>query len=80
MACRYSQIHGLDYHKTYAPTVNNVVVFILLQLIASRKVFAGSVYLSAAFLKGEQDNKLFAWLPAELCDNNIPLRVEVKSN
>jgi hypothetical protein len=77
VACGYSQIHGLDYHDTYAPIVNNVVVFILLQLIASRKLFAGSVDESAAFLEGEQENKLFAWLPAELCDNNIPIRVEV---
>ena len=53
VACGYSQIHGLDYHETYAPTVNNVVVFILLQLIASRKLFAGSVDVSAAFLEGE---------------------------
>jgi hypothetical protein len=53
---------------------------ILLQLIASRKLFAGSVDESAAFLEGEQENKLFAWLPAELCDNNIPIRVEVLRN
>ena len=80
VGCGYSQIHGLDYHETYAPTVNNVVVFILLQLIASRKLFAGSVDVSAAFLEGEQDNKLFAWLPAEICEDNIPLRVEVLRN
>ena len=57
-----------------------MVVFILLQLIASRKLFAGSVDVSAAFLEGEQENKLFAWLPAELCENNIPIRVEVLRN
>ena len=56
-------------------SVNNVVVFILLQLIASKKLFAGSVDVSAAFLEGEQENKLFAWLPAELCEDNIPIRV-----
>jgi hypothetical protein len=80
VACGYSQIRGLDYHDTYATTVINVVVFILLQLIASRKLFVGSVDVSAAFLEGEQDNKLFAWLPSELCDNNIPIRVEVLRN
>jgi hypothetical protein len=80
VACGYSQIHGLDYHDTYAPTVNNVVVFIILQLIASRRLFAGSVDVSAAFLEGEQENKLFAWLPAELCEDNIPVRVEVLRN
>ena len=49
VACGYSQIRRLDFHDTHAPTVNNVVVFILLQLIASRKLFAGSVDVSAAF-------------------------------
>ena len=76
VACRYSQINGFDYHDTYAPTVDTVVVFTLLQLIALRKLFAGSVYVSAAFLEVEQDNKLFAWLSAKLCDDNIPLRVQ----
>ena len=56
------------------------LVFILLQLIVSRKLFAGSVDVSAAFLEGEQENKLFAWLPAELCGSNIPIRVEVLRN
>ena len=28
VACGYSQIRGLDYHDTYAPTVNNVVVLV----------------------------------------------------
>ena len=41
VACRYSQINGFDYHDTYAPTVDTVVVFTLLQLIALRKLFAG---------------------------------------
>ena len=49
-------------------------------MVASRKLFAGSVDVSAAFIEGEQENKLYSWLPAELCEDNIPLKVEVLRN
>ena len=58
----------MDTHEPYAVTVNNVV--------ASRKLFAGSVDVSAAFIEGEQENKLYSWLPAELCEDNIPLKLK----
>lgn len=76
VACGYSQIKGVDYLETYAPTVSTVVVLIAIQIGAMYGFKFAQFDVSAAFLEGKNDFKNFARLPAALGG----LRVEVIGN
>ena len=80
VVCGYSQIKGIDYFDTYAPTTNMVVVFILLYIAAMGQYEMSSFDVSAAFLEGVNDVIQYAWIPAELCANNTATRVKVVGN
>ncbi len=76
VACGYSQIKGVDYEETYAPTVSTVVTFIAIQVGAMYGMEFSSFDVTAAFLEGKNDFQNFARLPKELGG----LRVEVIGN
>ena len=81
VACGYSQIYGLDYRETYAPTTSIVVVFILFHIAAMFDMHVGVFDVSAAFLEGKNDFEQYAVLPKELSPGGkIALRVKVVGN
>ena len=80
VVCGYSQIKGVDYYDTYAPTTNIVVVFILLSIATMGRYEMSTFDVSAAFLEGVNDVIQYAWIPAELCANNTATRVKVIGN
>ena len=80
VVCGYSQIKGIDYLDTYSPTTTTAVVFFLLHYCSVHKWHSATFDVSSAYLEGDADVKLFAWLPAVIMKDNIPYRVEIKGN
>jgi hypothetical protein len=77
----YSQIYGLDYLETYAPTVSLLTVLLLFWMAAHYIMFSAIFDVSGAFLEGVQDIQQFAVLPKELFPEDYDrLRVEVIGN
>ncbi len=78
VVCGYSQIPGVDFQETYAPTTNNIVTSIVCQVCTARGYFMATFDVTAAFLEGTADCKLFARLPTCISPNNE--RVEIVGN
>ena len=77
----YSQIQGLDYLETYAPTANLLTIFVMFWMAAHLSLYKAIFDVSGAFLEGVQDIQQFARLPKELFPINFnQLRVEVLGN
>lgn len=76
VACGYSQIFGLDYQDTYAPTASTSAVMVVIQLGAMRCLKFSEFDVTAAFLEGKNDFPNFARLPKYLGG----VRVEVVGN
>ena len=77
VACGYSQIYGVDYQETYAPTASTTVVLMMIQLAAMRGLLFSEFDVTAAFLEGKNDFPNFARLP-KIVGNGM--RVEVVGN
>jgi hypothetical protein len=81
VVCGYSQIKGVDYTNTYAPTTTPYMVFLLLQIATIYQFAKAKFDIGAAFLEGRQDIKQYARLPAEIYPEGVrPARVEIKGN
>ena len=80
VVCGYSQIKGIDYNDTYSPTTTTPVVFYLLHYCSTFHMHMAIFDVSSAYLEGEADVKMYAWLPKELCADEIPVRVEILGN
>ncbi len=82
VACGYSQIKGVDYQETYAPTTSVVLVNIVFHIGALYKLIFALFDVTAAFLEGLNDYQQFARLPPDLFPsaNSKGLRVEVIGN
>lgn len=80
VVCGYSQVYGLDYTDTYSPTTSTPIVLFILHIAASRGWKISAFDISAAYLEGKADTKMFAWLPGELMENGQRTRVEIKGN
>jgi hypothetical protein len=82
VACGYSQIYGIDYKETYAPTTSCVAVFLMFQIGTSNNCKFAMFDVSAAFLEGKNDFKQFARMPPALFPSadGKGLRVEVIGN
>ena len=76
VACGYSQIYGVDYLETYAPTASTSAVLLAIQIGAMRGMTFSEFDVTAAFLEGKNDYRNFARLPAILGG----VRVEVVGN
>ncbi len=71
VVCGYSQIPGVDFQETYAPTTNNIVTSIVCQVCtAMMDLFMATFDVTAAFLEGTADRKLFARLPSCISATN----------
>lgn len=80
VVCGYSQRKGIDYFETYSPTTTTTTVFMILALAGIRNGFLCSFDVSAAFLEGKADTKMFAWLPKSIDMDNISKRIEILGN
>jgi reverse transcriptase-like protein len=75
----FTQIKGVNYNETYAPTTSTSVVLVLFQLAVINKMDLSSFDVTAAFLEGKNDYPNFAWLP-EGFGQFGGMRVEVVGN
>jgi len=73
----FTQIYGIDYLETYAPTTSVMVIFILFTFAAVMKSILANFDVTAAFLEGQNDYEQYCWLPSELFSNNISKRVRI---
>ena len=64
--CGYSQIKGLDYLETYAPTPAISTIFMLAHIAKVRRYTMASFDVSGAFLEGKNDFEMYCYLPKEL--------------
>jgi hypothetical protein len=78
VVCGYSQIPGVDFQETYAPTTNNIVTSIVSQVCTAMDLFMATFDVIAAFLEGTADRRLFARLPS--CISATYQRVEIIGN
>ena len=62
----YSQIYGIDYEQTYAPTVPIVVVLNLLFLCGHLNLHNAIFDVTAAFLEAYNDFEQYCYLPKGL--------------
>ena len=65
VGCGYSQIKFRDYDETYAPTIETVIILVVMHLGSSQKMHMGTFDVSGAFLEAYNDYKNYAWLPVE---------------
>jgi hypothetical protein len=84
VACGYSQIYGIDYKDTYAPTTSTLLVNLLFHLGAMFKLEFALFDVTAAFLEGKNDVVQYARLPFN-CDGTTAakgqgMRVRVVGN
>jgi hypothetical protein len=80
VVCGYSQIYGLDYKETFAPTIGIDIVFILCMIAASEDLFIAVSDVSGAFLEGKADIMQYCRLPKEISEGGISQRVQIKGN
>ena len=59
----FTQIKGINYNETYAPTTSTMVVFVVMNLAVIMKLDLSSFDVTAAFLEGKNDYPNFAWIP-----------------
>ena len=59
----FTQIKGVNYNETYAPTTSTSVVLVVLQLAIILRMDLSSFDVTAAFLEGKNDYPNYAWLP-----------------
>lgn len=64
--CGYSQIFGLDYKHTYAPTVPMVVVFVVFYISGHFHLQNSIFDVTAAFLEAYNDYEQYCYLPKGL--------------
>lgn len=76
VVCGYSQIKGIEYMDTYAPTTLTLVVNIVIHLIGHLKLFTGDFDVGGAFLECLNDFVNYGWLPPEL-NGGIRMRVRL---
>jgi len=65
VACGYSQILGLDYDETYAPTAKYKSLCIVLHLAAVFGWYIDGIDVENAFLESEIDKEIYMTLPIE---------------
>ena len=58
MACGYSQIPGVDFQNSYAPTINDISGRLLIILMIMKGYEARLVDVETAFLYGELEEVL----------------------
>ena len=77
VACGYSQVKGVNYNSTYAPTPSMLSVKLLFNLSAILKLHVCSFDVHGAFLEGENDYPNFIHLPGILFSDGMKRRFRV---
>jgi len=80
VVCGYSQRKNIDYFDTYSPTTTVTTVFALLCLAGHLKAHLCTFDVSAAFLEGRADTRMFAWLPCDIDHEGVSKRIEILGN
>ncbi|MCP4126492.1 MAG: DDE-type integrase/transposase/recombinase, partial [Gammaproteobacteria bacterium] len=80
VVCGYSQRKNVDYFDTYSPTTTVTTVFALLCLAGYLKSHLCTFDVSAAFLEGRADTRMFAWLPRDIDHEGVSKRIEILGN
>jgi len=76
--CGYSQIHGVDYDQTHAPTIAKSTVFILLSVSCFRQMHKRLGDVGNAFLEGKNEHLIYMYWPKCLLpQHSPPVRVQV---
>lgn len=73
----FTQIYGIDYDQTYAPTTSTLVVLLLMCIGGIRNATMATFDVTAAFLEGHNDYVQYCRLPADLYEDKVPLRVRI---
>jgi Reverse transcriptase (RNA-dependent DNA polymerase) len=63
VACRYSQVPGVDFKESYSPVINDVVFRILIVLQIVWGLTAALLDVEVAFLNGELEEKIYMECP-----------------
>ncbi len=64
--CGYSQIKGLDYQDTYAPTPAIPTLFLQMHVAATLGYQIDEFDVTGAYLEGKNDFEMYCYLPKEL--------------
>jgi hypothetical protein len=75
VVCGFSQIKGVDYTETIAPTTTT---FVVCHVCGALDFFTATFDVTAAFLEGSADCQMFARMPP--CLSSIRERVEIVGN
>jgi hypothetical protein len=75
VVCGYSQRKNRDYFETFSPTLDTMVLFMLLHICGHFRLFSGSFDVSGAFLIPDNDAENYAWLPAQLFGKSVRVKV-----
>ena len=66
IACRYSQVPGIDFSENHSPVVNDITFCVLLQMVLHFGYSAKIVDIETAFLYGDLEEK-FIWSAPKVC-------------
>ena len=80
VVCGYSQIKGLDYIDTFSPTTTTALIFYILHISSVYKLYRSTFDVSAAFLEGDSEVELYAWLPPCIIKSGERQRVKINGN
>ena len=75
--CGYSQIKGINYDQTYAPTIMKSTIFMCLTLLIILCWVSILIDVATAFLLGKNDFQIYMLLPKLLVENGDREIVEV---
>ena len=75
--CGYSQIRGVNYDQTFAPTIMKCSIFLVLNLLINGNWYSVILDIGNAFLEGMNDYEIFMFLPDILVDESYGRRVRV---
>jgi len=77
--CGYSQVKGLDYQDTYAPTPGISIVNMMLHISKVKGMIRSAYDVSGAFLEGKNDFPIYCHMPKDLrLDNTRYLVIRVR--
>ena len=68
----FRQVHGVDYHETFAPVISLASVRCLLAIVARLDLELYQMDVVTAFLNGELDEVIYMEVPAGFRDPNRP--------
>jgi hypothetical protein len=77
VVCGYSQIYGVDYTETFAPTTPTMNSLILMHICKVRRGVLAAFDVKGAFLEGTNDMEQYCWLPEEILGGNKKVRVRI---